>query len=387
MVTRYINGNGRFGVTSMKKWLAGITLILIAVIYWFTRAKPIQIDAVQVGYGEVRETVANTRSGSVKACRRSNLSVPIGGQIDQVLVHEGDKVVTGQLLLTLFNQDVHAQLAQAEAQLKAVDLQQDRQCIMAQSDRREAARRQALLSKGLSTAEQVDVANATADASAAACQASIADVEQAKAQVQLTEAILLKTQLSAPFAGTVAEVNGEVGEFATPSPPGILTLPMIDLIDDSCFYVSAPIDEVDAAQLKQDMKVVIRLDAFRDQPIQGTIRRIAPYVFAAEKQARTVEVEADINSDALNNLLVGYSADVEILIQAHQQVLHIPTEAIFDNNKVYVFSDDRLHIRQITTGLSNWQNTEVTSGLKEGEWVLTSASQSDLAEGVLATRK
>ena len=372
----------------MKKWflLFSVTILLVFV-YWFTLDDPVQIQAVQVELGEVRETIANTRSGSLMACRRSKLSVSMGGQIDRVLVQEGDEVVEGQLLLTLFNQDIQAQGLQAEAHLSAINLQQVRQCIIAKSDSHEAARKQRLISQGLASAEDADLAKAKADASEAACKAAKAEVSQAKAQIQLNEAILTKTKLLAPFAGIVAEVNGEIGEYATPSPPGILTLPMVDLIDNTCYYVSAPIDEVDAALVKVGMSAVISLDAFRDEPLAGRVRRIAPYVYAAEKQARTVEVEADINDSSLQNLLVGYSADMEILIRSREQVLRIPTEAIFDNNKVYVFTEDKLHLREIETGLSNWQQTEIITGLSNGEWVLTSASQSNLVDGMSAIKQ
>jgi HlyD family secretion protein len=289
--------------------------------------------------------------------------------------------------LTLFNQDIQAQCLQADAHLSAVELQQDRQCIMAESDKREAARKLSLIKRGLATAEDADLSKAKADASDVACQAAQADVNQAQAQVQLSQAVLSKTQLIAPFSGIVAEVNGEVGEYATPSPPGILTLPMVDLIDNSCYYVSAPIDEVDAARLDVGMVAIVSLDAFRDKPLLGEVRRIAPYVFAAEKQARTVEVEAEVEVETDTNLLVGYSADIEILIESRVQALRIPTEAIFDNNKVYVFVGDKLRLREIESGLSNWQRTEIRSGLSEGEWVLISSSQSNLSDGMPATRQ
>ena len=57
-----------------------------------------------------------------------------------------------------------------------------------------------------------------------------------------------RTELRAPFDGTVAEINGELGEVVTPSPIGVATLPAVDLMDISCLYVSAPIDEVDARE-------------------------------------------------------------------------------------------------------------------------------------------
>ena len=87
-------------------------------------------------------------------------------------------------------------------------------------------------------------------------------------------ALLDQATLRAPFAGIVAQINGEVGEFVTPSPPGIPTPPAVDLIDDSCLYVEAPIDEVDAARVKSGMPVRISLDAFRGQSFAGTVTRI-----------------------------------------------------------------------------------------------------------------
>ena len=77
-------------------------------------------------------------------------------------------------------------------------------------------------------------------------------------------AALDKTRLTAPFGGTVAEINGELGEFVTPSPIGVPTPPAVDLIDTTSLYVSAPIDEVDAPDIRADMAAHISLDAFRD---------------------------------------------------------------------------------------------------------------------------
>ena len=174
--------------------------------------------------------------------------------------------------------------------------------------------------------------------------------------------------MRAPFDGIVAEVNGEVGEYLTPSPPGIPTLPAVDLIDDSCLYVSAPIDEVDAAQLKVGMAGRITLDAYRGQHFAGKLRRIAPYVLALEKQARTVEVEVEFDSPAeARHLLVGYSADIEVVVAARDGVLRMPTAALMPGNRVLVFSPEGvLEERRVETGLANWEFTEIRSGLQAG---------------------
>jgi HlyD family secretion protein len=190
----------------------------------------------------------------------------------------------------------------------------------------------------------------------------------------------------APFDGIVAEVNGEVGEFLTPSPPGIPTLPAIDLIDDSCLYVSAPIDEVDAAQLKVGMSGRITLDAYRGKHFTGKVRRIAPYVLALEKQARTVEVEVEFDDPGdARHLLVGYSADIEVVVAGRDDVLRVPTTAIQPGSRVLVLGAGAvLEERTVETGLSNWEYTEVRAGLSRGEQVVTSLERAGAKAGVRA---
>ena len=87
-----------------------------------------------------------------------------------------------------------------------------------------------------------DQARTEADAKIAACETAKADVRQAEARLAATRVEQGRTVLYAPFDGTVAKIVGEIGEYSTPSPPGVPTPPAIDLIDVSCLYVKAPMD-------------------------------------------------------------------------------------------------------------------------------------------------
>jgi HlyD family secretion protein len=196
-----------------------------------------------------------------------------------------------------------------------------------------------------------------------------------------------RTLLRAPFPGVVAEVNGELGEFITPSPPGIPTPPAVDLIDDSCLYISAPIDEVDAPGIRVGMPVCVALDAFPGRRCSGRVRRIAPYVLDREKQSRTVEVEVDLAvAEELEGLLAGYSADVEIVREQRDGVLRVPSAALLEGDRVLVYGegDARLESRTVEAGLSNWEYTEVRSGLAAGERVVTSVGREGVEAGALA---
>jgi HlyD family secretion protein len=243
--------------------------------------------------------------------------------------------------------------------------------------------------KNIVSEEVVDLAVTKAKAEKAACRSAKAAIKVSKASLNVALSAVERTLVKAPFDGTVAEINAELGEFVTPSPPGIPTLPPIDLLDLSCLYVSAPIDEVDAPAIRLGMPACVSLDAFSEKRCSGRVTRIAPYVLEKEKQARTVEVEVKLTDEKdLLELLPGYSADIEVLIGSREKTLRIPTEAVLEGNLVLVFEKDGiLAERKIEPGMSNWNFTEVLSGLKEGEKIVLSVSRDGVKPGVYAKQE
>ncbi|HYS55707.1 MAG TPA: efflux RND transporter periplasmic adaptor subunit, partial [Thermoanaerobaculia bacterium] len=214
-----------------------------------------------------------------------------------------------------------------------------------------------------------------------------ADAQQSHARVEAARATLTRTVLRAPFNGVIAKLTGELGEFSTPSPPGIPTPPVIDLIDDSCLYVTAPIDEVDVANVRVGQPAYITIQALPDRRFSGRVRRVAPYVLDVEKQARTVDVEVEFADRADSKaLLVGYSADAEIILDARNDALRIPTQALLEGNRVLVYGENPgiLEERQVTTGLSNWKYSEVRSGLRKGDRVVLSIERKGVVAGARA---
>ena len=381
------NQAGRLGRMIMRFVLLALLVLMAAAAAWyFTRPKPVTVAVAEAGIGRVENTVANTRAGSVAACRRAKLAPPAAGRIEKLNVREGDRVRPGQVLLTLWNDDLAARERVAREQLQTAKARVREVCELAKAAARDAGRARELQARNFVSQEAVERANAEAAARQASCDSTGTQVAEAEARIQASRADTDRTVLRAPFAGIVAEVNGEVGEYLTPSPPGIPTLPAVDLIDDSCLYVSAPIDEVDAAQLKVGMTGRITLDAYRDKHFSGRLRRIAPYVLAVEKQARTVEIEVEFDrpGDA-RHLLVGYSADVEVVVTARDDVVRIPTQALMPGDRVLVLgAAGALQERRIETGLSNWEFTEVKTGLARGERIVTSLEREGVRAGARA---
>ena len=355
-------------MTRNKKIIGAIIAVIALSSFMFAgEEKPIKVLSVKPEIRNVEKTVSNTRAGTIDACRRSKMSPAAAGQISVLHVKEGDSVKEGDILLELWNKETKARVTASERS-------SDQACIVSAKAERDASRANELYAKGLTSEEAKETAVANAESTMAACNAAVA-------QVEVTKASLERTMLIAPFDGIVAEIEGKLGEYVTPSPVGVATKPTLDLIDNTCLYIKAPIDEIDAPDVRSGMKANITMDAFGEEEFLATVTRVAPYVLDLERQARTVEIEATFDNPQ-QYLLPGYSADVTIIIDTSEETLGLPTQAIMRGDKVYVIGDDNvIENRQLETGLSNWEFTEVLSGLELDDRIVLSVDRTGVKDG------
>jgi len=355
-------------MTKNKKIIGGIIAVIILSSFIFGgEEKTIKVLSVKPEIQNVEKTVSNTRAGTIDACRRSKMSPAAAGQISVLHVQEGDSVSKGDVLLELWNKETKARVTASERS-------SEQACIVSAKAERDASRANELFTKGLTSEEAKEASVANAEATMAACNA-------AKAQVEVTKASLERTMLIAPFDGIVAEIEGKLGEYVTPSPVGVATKPTLDLIDNSCLYIKAPIDEIDAPDVRSGMKAKITMDAFGEEEFPATVSRVAPYVLDLERQARTVEIEATFDNPQ-NYLLPGYSADVTVIIDTSKETLGLPTQAIMRGDNVFVINDDNtIEKRELETGLSNWQFTEIISGLELEDRIVLSVDRAGVKDG------
>ncbi len=371
------------------RWLV-LFLVLAGIgggVWWLSRPKPVEVLLHTVERGNVRATVSNTRVGTIEACARAKMSPAMPGIVAVLPVREGDQVAQDQILMEIWNNDLKAELHQIETDIVTSERRADEACATAAGALRESNRLQRLAKQKLISEEAVDTAVTRTNSSRASCAAARAAIVSSAARRGMVEQQIEKSRLRAPFAGIVAELNAKLGEFITPSPTGIATLPAIDLIDMSCMYVSAPIDEVDAPAIKPGMSACVSLDAFPDKRCGALVRRVAPYVLEREKQARTVEVEVELKRpEDLADLLPGYSADIEVLVDEHPQVLRLPSEAVINGTEVLIYDPlaQRLKKQAFKAGVSNWEFTEILSGLEAGTQIVTSIGRKDVKDGAYA---
>jgi HlyD family secretion protein len=128
--------------------------------------------------------------------------------------------------------------------------------------------------------------------------------------------------------------------------------------------------------------VKVTIDAFPGTAFEGSVTRVAPFVFDVLGQSRTMEIEVDFRvGSGRPRPLPGASADVEIILDTRGDVLRVPTFAVMERRRVLLARGRKAEIRDVTAGLHNWEYTEIVSGLSPGERVITSLDRPGVKAG------
>jgi HlyD family secretion protein len=182
----------------------------------------------------------------------------------------------------------------------------------------------------------------------------------------------------------VAKKYAEVGELLLPGKQ------IATIVDPDKIYVLATIDEVDVGRLNLGQPVSTTVDAFPGEKFTGKIKRISPIVSGGKLETRTADVWIYF-SEKQPRIKPGMSADIEILIATLQDVLSAPSQAVIEREgkkQVYVAEGSSLQagdtatarLRPVEVGETNWSFTQITGGLKAGEYVITNPETTGLKD-------
>jgi HlyD family secretion protein len=198
-------------------------------------------------------------------------------------------------------------------------------------------------------------------------------VDIARANLDAAKLNLEKAVIVAPFDGVVADITITEGKDISTA---ALAIPAISLVDTSEIEMSGLIDEIDIAMVKVGQPANITLDALPDNEVNGEVAFIS---LVGATQVGVVSYDTTITlENPVEELRDGMTATAEVIIERRDDVLFIPNRAIrgtWENPKVLVLVDEQVEEREITLGLTDGINTEVSSGLKEGEKVVLPASE------------
>lgn len=287
-------------------------------------ARPISGPAVEAVYGP----------GTVEPVVMLPIGPKVIGRIARLAVDEGDKVKQGQVLAELDNRELAASVAEWESRVRFQEAQ--------------FRRANELFRTHTGTEAALDQARND-------LATSVATLDRVRRQ-------LAEMTLVAPADGQIIRRDGEIGQLLQ---PGATVFWM--LCCDS-LRVSAEIDEEDIDRVKPGQKVMIRADAFPNRVFEGVVSEITP---KGDPVARTFRVRIRLPADS--PLMIGMTADCNIILAERKNALLVPAAAVVDG-KVWLVQNGKLKQQAVTLGVNGERMVEVKAGLTGDELVVTQPS-------------
>jgi HlyD family secretion protein len=195
-------------------------------------------------------------------------------------------------------------------------------------------------------------------------------LDKAKNDLKQASDELPKTVITAPFDGVVSQVNVKEGDNLSSVESSSKVI--FYLVDPVALELKGTVDEIDVAKIALGQKTDITLDALPDAKIPGELTYIAP-VSRVEGGVVVYDVKIRLENKESLNLKSGMTAKADIVTEKKTGVLTIPDRAIIESNgnaTVKIMVDGKLQEKQIKTGITDGINTEVLSGLNEGDEVI-----------------
>jgi HlyD family secretion protein len=361
---------------------AAAVALLVVVRFTACRPRGLEVDAARVERGSVEDAVTNSEAGTVRSRDRARLGAEQAGRVLAIPKREGATFRAGDVLV-----EMDSDAARLRRDLARQDLETARHATAqaraaAALAARDWERAQPLAEQGLLSPGERDAAATRRDEAEAALAAGRSREESAAAALGIAEKTLRQMRIVAPFDGVVSQRFVEVGETVIPGQAAL------EVLNPRRLYVSAPLDEMDIARVRVGLPARVSLDPYPGRQWRGTVSRVAPFVNDVVQQNRTLEVEVELELDPTAPVpKPGTSADVEIILDRREGVLRIPTFSLIDGRRVLAIERGRTVSRDVEVGLRNWEWTEVTTGIREGEMVVTSLDQQGVKAGVAVRPK
>jgi HlyD family secretion protein len=390
-----------------KFWIwigcAALLIVLVLGVMAARLVKGTQIDPnriAKVQRLDVARSVVAT--GKIQPITKVEVKSKASGIVEKLYVDINNHVHKGQELAQLDQQEIVAQVDAQRAQLAAAEANVGTFEANIEQDRVNAAapdlpmykttldRNLEMEKEGVVSRQALDNANRDylaalnkRDSAKAQIGVDIAKLKQARAQVLQSQASLkqLEEQLSyttiiAPMDGVILSRDVEIGDAVS----SILVLGSTATLvmtegDTIQVYVQGKVDEADIAHVYMNQPARIKVESFRDRIFNGKVTKIAP--LGVEKDnVTTFEVRVSIDNPG-GELKANMTANAEILLDEHKNVLTVPENAVSYDNQKNAFVDipdknqkEGFRKLQVKVGLSNGSVTEIASGLKEGDQVV-----------------
>ena len=324
------------------------------------------------------------------------------GRVTQLLVDEGDRVKSGQLLLQIDDEAHRAAVEQNQAQVRLQEIAIERQRLRLQNLRAQWERQQALFARGLIDRDSFDLLTNELELAEVDLQSNVEQLSQARAQLQQAEDRLRKTRVFSPIDGVVTSLDIKVGETAISSTTNLPGSTLMTIANPESIHTEVNVDEADFANVEVGQKAYVYAIAYPDVPINGVIDSIAVSAKVPEgQQGLSFAVKIRLDPPDGVRLRPGMSCRAEIFTTTKDDVLAVPIQAVlveenrFQNTtsySVFVRRDGVARKVEVKVGMSDDAYQEVIDGIAEGDEiivgpdrVLRSLSDGDRVEVDVAT--
>jgi RND family efflux transporter MFP subunit len=299
------------------------------------------------------------------------ISAQVIGRIQQVLVHEGESVRAGQILVVLDDATLHASLDQAQAGAKAAQSAQAAAQTNAALANSTLVRYKQLESEKSVSLQEMDEVARRAEAAAANLDALRAQTDAARAQESAAHTMLGYTRLVAPFAGVIVARTADPGTMAAPG------VPLLQIDQAGTLQLQTTVDESAIGAIHKGMKVLVAINGVASSEITGTVAEIDA---AADPASRGFTVKADLPSSS--SLRAGMYGTAEFP-NGMRQAIFIPHSAVVVRGSLtsaYVLDSHGIaQLRTVTLGAAQGDVVEVLSGISSGEKLVDAPSDREIA--------
>ena len=392
----------------MKIWQIIAILLLCLALAGTIACNPLggngaeEVGEQPVGVVRGDLTVIVSGSGNISVSQDASLAFGTGGKVAEVYVEEGDRVSSGDVLAKLDTSALELALAQAGLTLSTAEYNLDKaQQIYAKPDinAARAAVSEArsylqyaklMLDTEANTPEEIEIwqnevyqaevnlaaaeqrlEEMKAGGESAEAKLRRLEVEAARKALEQAQKELDEATIVAPFDGVVGAIYVEEGDIIPP--PTMAPTVAVYFITPTSLELKAEVDEIDIPDVEPGQRAIIEVDALPEEQFEGTIKLISP-VPIIEAGLVLYEVEIVLVVPLGSKVRVGMSATADIIVQQRENTLLVPERAIGQDSQgnpvVWVKLDGQIEERRVVIGISDGLQTEILSGVSEGEIVI-----------------
>ncbi|ADT86939.1 efflux RND transporter periplasmic adaptor subunit [Vibrio furnissii] len=368
----------------MKKKVIAIALVGLfaagAGYYFYPKETPPSFATETVYRGKIENTVLAT--GMLQASKLVAVGAQVSGQIEKLAVSLGDEVKQGDLVAQIDSLTQQNSLKEANASLNSINAQIRAKQAQIRQAQAEYNRQKGMLADKASSKADYESAEASLEVYKAELEQLKANLEQAKITVDSAKVDLGYTTIQAPFNGTVVYSAVEEGQTvnANQTTPTIIELAQLDKMT-----IKAQISEADVVNVKPGLPVYFTILGKPNKRYHGTLRAIEPGPTLMDGDDKDLSVsdseaiyyhglfEVD-NPDRV--LRIGMTAQVSVILDKADDALLVPAQVLIrqpgreQSYQVPVLVNGKEEIRDVTVGINNKVNAEITSGLNEGDQII-----------------